>query len=157
MKHWLYAVMFAPVLLTAVVFCWILTQEQKLVQAMDVPMPKLGEPPSNDDPLVKKGYEIFNAKGCVYCHGPNGSGGVKNKNSQGGEIPSLTKVSEGYTKEELKNRILAGVREISQEDPAGPVPPLYMPSWKGHLTDEELESVAAFLYSLAPKGGADEF
>lgn len=148
--------MILPILLTAATFSWVLSGELKLVKSMNVSLPNIGEAPSSGDPLVQKGYEVFNAKGCVYCHGPNGAGGVKNNNSQGGEIPSLTKVSQGYTPEELKKKILSGVREISQTDPSGPVPPLYMPAWQGHLTGEELDAVVAFLTSLSPKGAAAE-
>lgn len=145
-----------PILITGATFGWVAYGEAKLVKSMNVPLPQPGAPTASDDALVKKGQEVFNAKGCVYCHGPNGAGGVKNNNSQGSEIPSLTKVSQGYSPEELKTRILGGVKEIGKEDAAGPTPPLYMPAWKGHITDEELEAVVAFLNSLAPKDAAGE-
>ncbi len=158
MKKLLYVVIFLPILLTGAAFSLVLSGERKLVKSMTVPLPIIGEPTTSNDPLVKKGQEVYNSKGCVYCHGPNGSGGVKNPNAQGGEIPGLTKISSGYSPEELKTKILAGVREIGKENPAGPAPPLNMPVWKGHISDEDLAAVVAFLNSLAPAGGeADEF
>lgn len=159
MRKPFYAALLSPILLTAAAFAWVWNGEKKLVETMSVSAPALGETTASADPQVKKGQEVFNLKGCVYCHGPNGSGGVKNANSQGGEIPSLSKVAEGYSAEELKNKILAGVKEVAKEDPEGPTPPLYMPSWKGHVSDEELEALASFLMSLAPKkeAGADDF
>lgn len=119
----------------------------------------MSEPAGEETPLVKKGREIFNAKGCVYCHGPNAIGGVKNPNSQGGVMPSLTSVAHGFSEAELKAKILAGVKEIDKLDHSGPTPPLAMPSWKGHLTEVELSALVAYLLSLAPKseGGADDF
>lgn len=159
-KKLLYAVIVAPIFLTGAVFAWVWEGEKELVKSMSVAAPALGAPVASDDALVLKGQEVFNAKGCVYCHGPNGTGGVKNANSQGGEIPSLSKVAEGFSKDELKAKVLAGVKEIGKEDEKGAEPPLYMPSWKGHITDEELDAVVAFLMSLAPKsaaGGADDF
>lgn len=158
MKNLLFVVIFLPLLLTGSTFCWVLSGERRLVKAMDVALPQLGEPTSSTDAKIRMGQEMFNAKGCVFCHGPNGAGGVKNNNAQGGLIPSLTKVSEGYTAEELKTKILTGVRWVAQEDAAGPVPPLNMPAWKGHITEEELDAVVAFLTSMAPpKAAGDDF
>lgn len=159
MKSFLYAALVLPILITSATFGWVLNGERKLVGSMSVAIPALGDPVESDDPNVLRGRELFNKKGCVYCHGPNGAGGVKNNNAQGGEIPSLTKVAEGYNASELKSKIAAGVREIGQADPAGPTPPLYMPAWKGHLGEDELDAVVAFLMSLAPKkeGGAEDF
>ncbi len=157
MKGLLYAGLLAPILLTAGTFAWVWSGERKLVAAITVPPPATGAAPASEDPKVKPGWEVFNAKGCVYCHGANGAGGVKNNNAQGGEIPGLTKVGEGFTAPELKTKILAGVKEIGQADAAGPHPPLNMPAWKGHITDEELDAVVAFLMSMAPKdSGGDE-
>lgn len=159
MKKLLYIVLLTPLVLTGATFAWVLKQERKLLLSQSAALPLHGEPLATDDPLVKQGQELFNAKGCVYCHGPNGAGGVKNPNSQGGVMPSLTSVAYGFSTQELKTKILAGVREIDKLDPTGPAPPLYMPSWKGHVTDEELSALAAFLISLAPKqeAGADDF
>lgn len=159
MRPFLYAAIVLPVLVTSGTFVWVLRGERRLVASMNVALPALGDPVQSDDPNIVSGQKLFNEKGCVYCHGPNGAGGVKNANAQGGEIPSLSKVAEGYNAEELAAKISEGVREIGKADPAGPTPPLYMPTWKGHLSEEELGQVVAFLMSLAPKkeGGDDDF
>lgn len=159
MKPFLYAAIVLPLLITGTVFGWVFNGERELVGSMKVAIPAAGDPVQSDDPKVLRGQELFNAKGCLYCHGPNGVGGVKNSNAQGGEVPSLSKVAEGYTAEELKSKITTGVREVAKADPAGPMPPLYMPTWKGHLSEDELGEVVAFLMSLAPKekGGVDDF
>lgn len=94
---------------------------------------------------------MFNSKGCVYCHGPNGRGGVKNNNAKAGVIPALTRVAEGYSDKELIEKILRGVREIAKENLHGPTTPLYMPAWKWVLTDSEMEALISFIKSLLPK------
>lgn len=156
MKVFLYVVMILPILITGSVFAWVVKGERALVKSMDVPLPSLGTPVESEDEMVVKGHRLFNEKGCVYCHGPNAAGGVKNNNAQGGEVPGLTKVGEGYTEEELAIRIKAGVSIIGQEDVEGPHPPLAMPAWKGHITDDELEAIIAYLMSMAPESDDDD-
>lgn len=152
----MYALILSPVVLTGAAFCWVLGGERERVKAMDVPLPRLGEPVPSAGAKVRRGQAVFNAKGCVFCHGPNGAGGVKNHNSQGGEIPSLTRVAEGYSASELKAKIETGVRDVARQDPDGPSPPLNMPAWKGHVSEEELDAVAAFLFSLMPQGASQD-
>ena len=40
------------------------------------------------------------------------------------------------------------------EDPKKPVPPLYMPSWKNVLSEEDINRVADYLWSLQKKAEA---
>lgn len=157
MRNFLIALIFLPLLIFSGTFAWVAQQEIKLQKSLAVPAPALGPEPQTDDPQVKKGWQVFNAKGCVYCHGPNGAGGVDHPNAVGGKIPALTRVAEGYSDEELKNKILDGVHEIGKNDSNGPTPPLHMPAWRGHITDEELNMVVAFLKSLLPKGEKEEW
>ena len=159
MKVFISVILLVPILVFAAVVATVIRRAQAAPSAFsikDFPMPSIGEPPKSDDPQILAGWKVYTAKGCVYCHGPNGSGGVKNHNAQGGEVPSLSKVSQGYTPEELKTKILNGVREIQKENSEGGAAPLYMPVWKGHISDEELDAVVAFLNSLAPKGSPSE-
>lgn len=106
--------------------------------------------------LVKKGGVLFDKAGCVACHGQRGKGGLPNNNVIGGLIPPLEKVSEGYSKEELRARIANG-RFSDPADPSQPPPMLFMPAWKDVLKDEDFTAVIEFLYSIAPAKGADEF
>ena len=108
--------------------------------------------PSQMLPL-ERGREVYRKYGCAGCHGTDAKGGVPNPNSKTAEqVPGLTKVAEGYTKDELKARILKGQREISQLDPKRPPPPLYMPPWLGIIKDAEVDDLVAYLISLKPKG-----
>jgi mono/diheme cytochrome c family protein len=105
--------------------------------------------------LVKKGEVIFNRAGCVACHGLRGAGGYPNNNAQGGKIPTLTLVADGYSKDELKDRIRKG--KISDPaDPSQPAPMIRMPPWGQKLKDSDIDALVEFLYSLRPKQAAAE-
>jgi mono/diheme cytochrome c family protein len=102
---------------------------------------------------VERGREIYRKYGCAGCHGAAGKGGVANPNAKTAEqVPGLLYVAEGYTKDELKDRILKGQREIPALDSKRPPPPLYMPPWAGIIKDAEIGDLVAYLNSLKPKG-----
>jgi sulfur oxidation c-type cytochrome SoxX len=102
---------------------------------------------------AERGREVYRKYGCAGCHGPEGKGGVPNPNAKTAQlVPGLTRVAEGYTKEELKARILKGQHEISALDPKRPPPPLYMPAWAGTIKDSEVDDLVSYLMSLEPKG-----
>lgn len=102
---------------------------------------------------VERGREVYRKYGCAGCHGPEGKGGVPNPNAKTAEqVPGLTYVADGYTKDELKTRILKGQREIPSLEAKRPPPPLYMPAWGATIKDAELDDLVAYLISLKPKG-----
>jgi mono/diheme cytochrome c family protein len=102
---------------------------------------------------VERGHEVYRKYGCAGCHGPDAKGGVPNPNAKTAEqVPGLTFVADGYTKAELKNRILKGQREIPALDAKRLPPPLYMPAWGAVIKDAELDDLVAYLVSLKPKG-----
>lgn len=99
---------------------------------------------------VERGRAAFQKYGCVGCHGVEGRGGMKNYNaSTGDEVPPLTYVAHGFTKDQLKALIHDG-RYPTKADPKGPTPPLWMPAWKDKLSAEEIDDVAEYLMSLYP-------
>jgi mono/diheme cytochrome c family protein len=107
---------------------------------------------------VERGREVFRKYGCAGCHGIDAKGGVPNPNAKTAElVPDLIRVAEGYTKDELKERILKGQREISALDPKRPPPPLYMPPWGGIINDAEADDLIAYLLSLKPGGEESGF
>ncbi|MBL8023402.1 MAG: cytochrome c [Elusimicrobia bacterium] len=97
----------------------------------------------------KRGENIYNRLGCGVCHGPYGGGGVRNTNVVGLEIPSLTMVRDGFTRDELKERIALG-RQPEPEDPLKPPPMFLMPAWGDLLKEDEMEDLITYLYSLRP-------
>jgi mono/diheme cytochrome c family protein len=107
---------------------------------------------------IERGHEVYRKYGCAGCHGPDGKGGIPNPNAKTAElVPDLIRVAEGYTKEELRARILKGQREINALDPKRPPPPLYMPAWGGTIKDAEVDDLVGYLISLKPKGEESEF
>lgn len=106
-------------------------------------------------PAAERGKIIFNAVGCVSCHAKDGFGGYPNNNVAGGLVNSLTKVTEGYSKPELHQKIKGGVNPIPN-DASKPAPMLKMPKWGDTLSEKEIDAVVEYLYTLNPKpaGGA---
>lgn len=155
MRGLLIFLIFLPLLVLGGTFNWVARQQPKKAEAV-VELPSLGTPPESKDAKVQKGWQVYTTKGCVYCHGPNAAGGVAHNNAQGGLIPALNKVYEGFSHEELEDKILKGVPVAAKADSKGPTPPLYMPAWKGHLSADELDAVVAYLMSFKPAGGGGE-
>jgi len=107
---------------------------------------------------AERGHEVYRKYGCAGCHGSDGKGGVPNPNSKTAElVPDLIHVADGYTKDELKDRILKGQHEINALDPKRPPPPLYMPGWAGTIKDAEVDDLVEYLFSLKPKGEESGF
>ncbi len=78
---------------------------------------------------------------------------MPNPNSKTAElVPDLLRVADGYTRDELKARIMKGQREIASLDPKRPPPPLYMPAWGNTISEAEIDDLVAYLISLKPKG-----
>jgi mono/diheme cytochrome c family protein len=102
---------------------------------------------------VERGHAVFQKYGCFQCHGQDAKGGVSNANAKTAEqVPGLIYVADGYTKDELIAFIKRGERNIPKLNPAGPEPPHFMPQWGPIIKDSELDDLAAYLFSLKPKG-----
>ena len=107
---------------------------------------------------VDRGKATYKKYGCAGCHGADGQGGIPNPNAKTAEqVPGLKFVSEGYTRDELKKRVLDGQREIPLMDAKRPPAPLYMPPWRGKIAEGELADLTDYLMSLTPKGEKVEF
>ncbi|MEK7232360.1 MAG: c-type cytochrome [Elusimicrobiota bacterium] len=98
-------------------------------------------------PAAKRGKIIFNSVGCDSCHAQDGYGGYPNNNVAGGLVNSLGKVTEGYSKAELHEKIKAGAVPIPS-DSTKPAPMLQMPKWGDYLGANEIDAVVEYLYSL---------
>ena len=163
MKKFIVLLLFVPIALFGGVIANIIKRAKAAPSAFSIksyPLPTVGEPPKSDDPQVAEGWKVFTGKGCVFCHGVGAAGGVKNAGAVGGEIPSLLKVAEGYSADELKKKIHEGVKSeaISTEPGVKSPPPLYMPPWENALTAKEYDDVVHYLMSLAPKkAGGDSW
>lgn len=106
---------------------------------------------------IEKGHKVFVKYRCAICHGINGKGAIKNPNSQTGEeVPSLTYVAEGFTKQELEKKIQDGVHKIAKKNPKGQEPPLLMPSWKDKIKTDDANDLIEYLISLMPAKTKEE-
>ena len=125
----------------------------------NVPGASVGSsPPAPLTPELQRGLKIYEEFSCAACHGPGGKGGVHNFNAQSGQaVPPLNHVADGYTKPELIAKIQIGVPVEPKLDPNGPVPPLHMPGFKDMLTDDQLNDLVGYLFSLKPKGEESGF
>lgn len=106
--------------------------------------------PTPEDAAIAAGQMDFARFGCAGCHGTELQGGVPNPNAQGGQVPSLVHLSDDYTKEEVVDVIRNG-RMPPLDNVKGPTPPLYMPSWKHVLSDEDIHQIVEFLWSKQEK------
>ena len=98
---------------------------------------------------VEAGRAVFETIGCVACHGQGGRGGRRNCNAvYGEEAPSLVYVKAYYDRESMKELIRNGRQPVPRINPSRPTPPLYMPAWKDRLTEEQLDHLVDYLFSL---------
>lgn len=104
-----------------------------------------------ETPAVR-GMHIAQQAGCFSCHGPGGSGGIKNPGSPDGEVPGFTEGtpmmwvnSDG----EVREYILDGLPKRKAEDPKYLEKTkdqlLFMPAYRGFLSDREVDDVLAFI------------
>jgi cytochrome c oxidase subunit 2 len=100
----------------------------------------------------QRGERLYKRYGCRGCHGPQGEGGVTNRNAESGEqVPPLRYVKEGYTVAQLQERIRAGIPVVGKLDPEGPEPPLTMPAFEDYLTASQVDDLVAYLLGLYPE------
>jgi mono/diheme cytochrome c family protein len=91
------------------------------------------------DGPVARGRAVYARYGCAACHGADGKG------------PGVTFVAEGFTRPELRKKILDGFPTVGKKDPNGPRPPYRMPGWAGQMSDAEVRDLVEYLWSLYPK------
>ena len=113
---------------------------------------RIGNAPLLEKPKdeIEAGRRVYLRYGCVTCHGKEGKEKIENLNAQGGKVPALTYVAEGFTVNELKDRIRNG-RSPDKEIEDGPYPPLRMNAWKSVMDEDEIDSLVKYLLSLMPK------
>ena len=105
-----------------------------------------------------RGQAVYAHYGCAACHGADGKGGFPNANSEtDGKVPGVIFVKEGYTRAELRKKILDGLATVGKKDPQGPRPPYRMPGWAGVMTDAEVGDLIEYLMSLYPKSEAQKW
>jgi mono/diheme cytochrome c family protein len=122
------------------------------------PQPVRVSAAAGEDTAIVRGHAVYARYGCSACHGDLGKGGFANANSEtDGKVPGVTFVAEGYTRGELRKKILDGLATIGKKDPNGPRPPYRMPGWNGQMTDAEVGDLVEYLFSLYSKPAGDKW
>jgi mono/diheme cytochrome c family protein len=104
------------------------------------------------DTAAARGGDVYARYGCAACHGADGKGGFANTNAETeGKVPPVVFVAEGFTRPELRRKILDGFATVGKKDAKGPRPPYRMPGWAGQMTDAEVSDLVEYLWSLYPK------
>jgi mono/diheme cytochrome c family protein len=107
---------------------------------------------------VGRGRAVYASYGCAACHGTDGKGGFANTNAETeGKVPGVTFVAEGFTRAELRKKILDGFPTVGKKDPNGPRPPYRMPGWAGQMSNAEVGDLVEYLWSLYPKSEAQKW
>jgi len=122
--------------------------------ALQPPAPRIVRTPepAADATAAARGRQVYLRYGCSVCHGADGKGGFANANAEtDGKVPGVTYVAEGFTRRELRRKILDGFAPVGKKDPNGPRPPFRMPGWAGQMTDGEVGDLVEYLWSLYPK------
>lgn len=123
-----------------------------------VPAPRAIRLASAEAPVAAdaRGRLVYERYGCAMCHGTDGKGGFPNPNAEtDGKVPGVIYVAEGYTRAELRRKILDGVVTIGRADPNGPPPPFRMPGWKGQMTTPDIDDLVEYLFAVYPKSAAE--
>ncbi len=111
---------------------------------------------------AERGYQVAVRAGCFNCHGPNGTGGVKNPGSEDGEVPGFaggTPMMWVSGESELREYILDGAPARKRADARrrqqaeGQL--LAMPAYRGYIKNREVDDLIAYLRAvsglIAPK------
>jgi mono/diheme cytochrome c family protein len=124
------------------------------------PLPRVvraAPPDTGRETALERGHRVYERYGCGLCHGADAKGGFANRNAEtDGKVPGLTFAAEGFTRAELKKKIVDGLATIGRGDAKGPRPPYRMPDLGAQMTDAELSDLVEYLMSLLPKSGTAE-
>jgi mono/diheme cytochrome c family protein len=112
---------------------------------------------------AERGYRVAARAGCFNCHGPDGTGGVKNPGSTDGEVPSFsggTPMMWVKNEQEIREYILDGAPVRKRNDPeyrkAMESQLLVMPAYRGYLGARDLEDLVIYLRAVSGLIGPSE-
>jgi mono/diheme cytochrome c family protein len=94
--------------------------------------------------MVAEGDSIFHARTCKNCHGPEGKGAANGPNLTG---PTFLHVDGSY--DAFVKLITTGVPLAEIKDPAHKIPMGGRGARGVPLTDDQIKSVAAYVYTLS--------
>ena len=83
-------------------------------------------PDLKDPKAIAAGHELFLAKQCAHCHGPDGRGGINLARRELDPKGVFQSITDGREKSGLR-----------------------MPAWRGVLSDEDIWKVTAYIMSIS--------
>ena len=105
---------------------------------------------------VARGHRLAAELGCFACHGPDGTGSMKNPGAQEGEVPAFTEQTQMmYVKgtNELREYILDGAPKRQLDDPDYrariDAAALRMPAYRGAVSARGVEDLVAYLRAVS--------
>jgi len=105
---------------------------------------------------AERGRQVAVRAGCFNCHGPDGSGGVKNPGSDDGEVPGFsggTPMMWAKSEDEMREYILDGAPARKRHDPRHRAEMekqlLAMPAYRGHLSNGEVDDLIVYLRAVS--------
>jgi mono/diheme cytochrome c family protein len=105
---------------------------------------------------AERGYRVAARSGCFNCHGPDGTGGVKNPGSQDGEVPGFsggTPMMWVKNEQELREYILQGAPARKRANPeyrkAMEAQLLAMPAYQGYLSARDVDDLIIYLRAVS--------
>jgi len=128
--------------------------------AIRAPLPQSTRVPVADAAASpeERGRLVYRAYGCPLCHGDQAEGGFANPNAEtAGKVPGLQYVAEGYTRAELRQKILDGQAVVGREHANRPPPPFRMPGWRDRMPDREVDDLVAYLFGLFPRSKEEKW
>jgi mono/diheme cytochrome c family protein len=105
---------------------------------------------------AERGYGVAVRAGCFNCHGPNGTGGVKNPGSEDGEVPGFAGGAPMMwvkSEPELREYILDGAPARKRADPRhrqqmeGQL--LAMPAYRGYIGNRDVDDLVVYLRAVS--------
>ncbi len=105
---------------------------------------------------AERGYRVAIRAGCFDCHGPDGTGGVKNPGSKDGEVPGFsggTPMMWAKSEDELREYILDGAPARKRQDPRHKQQEeaqlLAMPAYRGSLRTRDIDDLIAYVRAVS--------
>ena len=99
-----------------------------------------------------RGVRLAATLGCFACHGPAGSGGIRNPGSEDGSVPAFverTQMMYVKTTDDLREYILDGAPRAKRDDPdyraKMEAAALRMPAYRAVVSAGQLEDLVAYL------------
>lgn len=109
-----------------------------------------------EETAAQRGHRIALGAGCFSCHGPAGSGGVKNPGSKDGTVPAFVGGEPMMwvdSEAELREYILDGAPERKRGNPRYTKrleeQLLQMPAYRGYLSESEVDDLVAYIRAVS--------